>query len=97
MEGYEIFWVYIFYFVYLFFYVYVYVFGDGFVNVFYVVYVDGNSGFEEKYFDMFKVGGFKYYKELLVLFGLDVFDLKFWDKGLLMIFDMIDEFEVMEV
>lgn len=97
MLGYEIFWIYILYFIYLFFYVYVYVFGDGLVNVFYVVYEDGLFDFQQKYFVMLLVGGLQYYKELLVFFGLDVLDLVFWDKGLLMIEKLIDEFEVMEV
>lgn len=96
MDGYEIFWVYILYFVYLLFYVYVYVFGDGLVNVLYVVYEQQGDEFKDKYFDLLLVGGFKYYKELFELFGFDVSDLVFWNKGLVMIEGFIDEFEVME-
>jgi len=78
------------------FYVYAYAFGDGLVNALYAVYAEGNEGFEDKYFDMLKAGGSKHHKELLAPFGLDASDPAFWDKGLSMISDMIDELEAME-
>ncbi|MGR3838498.1 MAG: M3 family oligoendopeptidase [Cognatishimia sp.] len=96
MEGYETFWAYIPHFVHSPFYVYAYAFGDGLVNALYAVYAEGDAGFEEKYFDMLKAGGSKHHKELLAPFGLDASDPKFWDKGLSMISDMIDELEAME-
>ncbi|MDF3360167.1 M3 family oligoendopeptidase [Sulfitobacter sp. Ks41] len=96
MEGYETFWAYIPHFVHSPFYVYAYAFGDGLVNALYAVYAEGEEGFEEKYFDMLKAGGSKHHKELLVPFGLDASDPAFWDKGLSMISDMIDELEAME-
>ncbi len=96
MEGYETFWAYIPHFVHSPFYVYAYAFGDGLVNALYAVYADGHEGFEEKYFDMLKAGGSKHHKELLDPFGLDASDPAFWDKGLSMISDMIDELEAME-
>ena len=95
MEGYETFWAYIPHFVHSPFYVYAYAFGDGLVNALYAVYREGGEGFEEKYFDMLKAGGSKHHKELLAPFGLDASDPKFWDKGLSMISDMIDELEAM--
>lgn len=96
MEGYESFWAYIPHFVHSPFYVYAYAFGDGLVNALYSVYAEGAEGFEEKYFDMLKAGGSKHHKELLAPFGLDASDPKFWDKGLSMISEMIDELEAME-
>nr|WP_319947820.1 M3 family oligoendopeptidase [uncultured Shimia sp.] len=96
MDGYETFWAYIPHFVHSPFYVYAYAFGDGLVNALYAVYAEGDEGFEEKYFDMLKAGGSKHHKELLAPFGLDASDPKFWDKGLSMISDMIDELEAME-
>ncbi|CUJ92106.1 Oligoendopeptidase F, plasmid [Shimia thalassica] len=96
MEGYETFWAYIPHFVHSPFYVYAYAFGDGLVNALYAVYAEGDEGFEDKYFDMLKAGGSKHHKELLAPFGLDASDPKFWDKGLSMISDMIDELEAME-
>ena len=96
MEGYETFWCYVPHFVHSPFYVYAYAFGDGLVNALYSVYVEGGEGFEDKYFDMLKAGGSKHHKELLAPFGLDASDPKFWDKGLSMISEMIDELEAME-
>jgi len=96
MDGYETFWAYIPHFVHSPFYVYAYAFGDGLVNALYAVYAEGEEGFEEKYFDMLKAGGSKHHKELLAPFGLDASDPAFWDKGLSMISDMIDELEAME-
>jgi len=96
MEGYETFWAYIPHFVHSPFYVYAYAFGDGLVNALYAVYAEGGEGFEDKYFDMLKAGGSKHHKDLLAPFGLDASDPKFWDKGLSMISDMIDELEAME-
>ncbi|WP_299354195.1 M3 family oligoendopeptidase [uncultured Shimia sp.] len=96
MEGYETFWAYIPHFVHSPFYVYAYAFGDGLVNALYAVYAEGDEGFEDKYFDMLKAGGSKHHKELLAPFGLDASDPKFWDKGLSMISEMIDELEAME-
>ncbi|MEQ9695436.1 M3 family oligoendopeptidase [Shimia sp. SDUM112013] len=96
MEGYETFWAYIPHFVHSPFYVYAYAFGDGLVNALYAVYASGAEGFEDKYFDMLKAGGSKHHKELLAPFGLDASDPTFWDKGLSMISEMIDELEAME-
>ena len=96
MEGYETFWAYIPHFVHSPFYVYAYAFGDGLVNALYAVYQENPDGFQEKYFDMLKAGGSKHHKDLLAPFGLDASDPKFWDKGLSMISNMIDELEAME-
>ena len=95
MEGYETFWAYVPHFVHSPFYVYAYAFGDGLVNALYAVYEENADGFQEKYFDMLKAGGSKHHSELLAPFGLDASDPAFWDKGLSMISDMIDELEAM--
>jgi len=96
MEGYETFWAYIPHFVHSPFYVYAYAFGDGLVNALYAVYEENPDGFQEKYFEMLKAGGSKHHKDLLAPFGLDASDPAFWDKGLSIISDMIDELEAME-
>ena len=96
MDGYETFWAYIPHFVHSPFYVYAYAFGDGLVNALYAVYQDQPEGFQGKYFDMLRAGGSMHHSDLLAPFGLDAADPKFWDKGLSMISDMIDELEAME-
>ena len=96
MPGYETFWAYIPHFIHSPFYVYAYAFGDGLVNALYAVYQENPDGFQDKYFDMLRAGGSKHHSDLLAPFGLDASDPKFWDKGLSMISDMIDELEAME-
>ena len=96
MKGYETFWAYIPHFVHSPFYVYAYAFGDGLVNALYAVYTDNPNGFQEKYFTMLKAGGSMHHKDLLVPFGLDASDPKFWEKGLSMVSSLIDDLEAME-
>ena len=96
MPGYEAFWAYIPHFIHSPFYVYAYAFGDVLVNALYAVYQENPDGFQDKYFDMLRAGGSKHHSDLLAPFGLDASDPKFWDKGLSMISDMIDELEAME-
>ena len=96
MEGYEHFWAYIPHFVHSPFYVYAYAFGDGLVNALYAVYEENPEGFQDKYFDMLKAGGYMHHTALLAPFGLDATDPTFWDKGLSMISGFIDELEAME-
>ncbi|MEM8790228.1 MAG: M3 family oligoendopeptidase [Pseudomonadota bacterium] len=95
-DGYETFWAYIPHFIHSPFYVYAYAFGDGLVNALYAVYENGESGFQDKYFDMLAAGGTRHHKELLSPFGLDATDPAFWDHGLSLIERFIDELEAMD-
>jgi oligoendopeptidase F len=89
--GYENFWMYIPHFIHSPFYVYAYAFGDCLVNSLYAVYENAQEGFAERYLAMLAAGGTKHYSELLMPFGLDAKDPKFWDGGLSVIAGMIDE------
>jgi oligoendopeptidase F len=92
-EGYETFWTYVPHFIHSPFYVYAYAFGDCLVNSLYAVYQNAERGFQDKYFDMLRAGGTKHHSELLKPFGLDASDPKFWQKGLSVIGELIDELE----
>lgn len=92
-EGYETFWTYIPHFIHSPFYVYAYAFGDCLVNSLYAVYQNAERGFQQKYFDMLRAGGSKHHSELLEPFGLDASDPKFWQQGLAVISELIDELE----
>ena len=96
MDGYKYFWAYIPHFVHSPFYVYAYAFGDGIVNALYSVYERGNKDFEEHYMNLLRAGGSKKYQELLEPFGLDPTKPIFWQRGLRMISDLIDELESMK-
>jgi len=95
-DGYETFWTYIPHFIHSPFYVYAYAFGDCLVNSLYAVYQNAERGFQEKYFDMLRAGGTKHHSELLKPFGLDASDPAFWQIGLAVIGNLIDELEALD-
>lgn len=93
-EEYKYFWSYIPHFIHSPFYVYSYAFGDCLVNSLYGVYKQGDiKNFEEKYTKMLESGGTKHHKEMLEPFGLNAKDPKFWQAGLDVIIDYIDQLE----
>lgn len=95
-EEYRFFWSYIPHFIHSPFYVYAYAFGDCLVNSLYGVYKSGKvKNFETKYLAMLAGGGMKWHKEMLQPFGLSVADPKFWQAGLDVIIDYIDQLEAM--
>ncbi len=91
---YRYFWTYIPHFIHTPFYVYAYAFGDCLVNSLYAVYEKGKvKDFEKKYLAMLEAGGTLRHKELLAPFGLDASKPDFWQQGLNIISDFIDELE----
>lgn len=90
---YNTYWTYIPHFIHTPFYVYAYAFGDCLVNALYRVYQEGYANFQDHYLQMLQAGGTKNYKELLAPFGLDASDPRFWQKGLNVIHNFIDELE----
>jgi oligoendopeptidase F len=77
------------------FYVYAYAFGDCLVNSLYRLYQMEPEGFEEKYLELLKAGSTKRYDELVKTFGLDAKDPDFWQKGIDVLIELIDELEAM--
>jgi oligoendopeptidase F len=93
-DEYKFFWSYIPHFIHSPFYVYSYAFGDCLVNSLYGVYKQGNiKNFEAKYMEMLEFGGTKHHKEMLEPFGLNAKDPKFWQAGLDVIINYIDQLE----
>jgi oligoendopeptidase F len=93
-EEYRFFWSYIPHFIHSPFYVYAYAFGDCLVNSLYGVYQSKKvKNFEEKYLEMLSSGGINHHKEMLEPFGLSVSDPKFWQAGLDVIINYIDQLE----
>lgn len=89
-------WGYIAHFLHVPFYVYAYAFGDCLVNALYHVYQEGKvPDFAEKYLHMLSLGGSKHYSDLLIPFALNPKDPAFWQGGLDMIKDLIDELEAL--
>lgn len=90
-DEYKYFWSYIPHFIHSPFYVYAYAFGDCLVNSLYKKFQNEPNGFEEKYINMLKAGGTLRHKELLEPFGLDASKPQFWQGGINMIIDLIDQ------
>ena len=92
-ESYHYYWTYISHFIHAPFYVYAYAFGDCLVNALYGQYRLHPEGFQEKYITMLKAGGTLRHKELLAPFGLNAADPAFWQIGLDVIAEFIDQLE----
>lgn len=95
---YHVYWMYIPHFIHTPFYVYAYAFGDCLVNALYALYQkEAKAGrgmaFEQKYIEMLKAGGTKRHKELLAPFGINIAKPAFWQQGLDIISDYIDQLE----
>jgi oligoendopeptidase F len=93
-ENYHLFWCYIPHFIHSPFYVYAYAFGDCLVNSLYGIYQQKKvKNFEEKYLQMLAAGGTKHHKEMLEPFDLSVKNAQFWQFGLNVIINYINELE----
>lgn len=89
-------WMYITHFFHTPFYVYAYAFGDCLVNALYATYLAQPEGFEEKYLTLLRSGGRYAHKELLAPFGLDATNPSFWQRGLSVIENLMDQIDLIE-
>ena len=92
-DNYKFFWAYIPHFIHSPFYVYAYAFGDCLVNTLYSSYENGLDNFNSKYLILLKSGGAKHYREILKDFDLDPSKKDFWQSGMKIIKNLIDELE----
>lgn len=92
-KDYHYYWAYISHFIHSPFYVYSYAFGDCLVNSLYAAYKKQPKGFEQKYLKMLEAGGTLHHRELLAPFGLDATESDFWQQGLNIISNLINELE----
>lgn len=93
-DEYKFFWSYIPHFIHSPFYVYAYAFGDCLVNSLYGIYNSGKiKNFDQKYLEMLAAGGSKHHKEMLQPFNLSAHDPAFWQAGLDVIINYINELE----
>lgn len=90
-------WAQISHFFHVPFYVYAYSFADCTVNSLFSLYQSGKvDGFEDKYFKFLSETGTRKYDDLLSDFNLDATDNNFWNMGLKVISDYIDELEILD-
>ena len=93
-KDYSYFWAYIPHFIHSPFYVYAYAFGDCLVNSLYSKYESSQKGFNEKYLNLLKSGGSKNYQILLKSFDLNPKNKNFWQMGMDLIKNLIDDLEI---
>ena len=92
-ENYKYFWAYIPHFIHSPFYVYAYAFGDCLVNSLYKKYEDGEDDFKEKYYNLLEAGGSVHYQNHLTKFKLNPKRKDFWQLGMNLIKNLIDDLE----
>ncbi len=92
-DDYKYFWSYIPHFIHSPFYVYAYAFGDCLVNSLFNVYENNSSNFENKYITLLESGGSNSYDKLLKPFGLNPKRKDFWQKGISVIEQFINQLE----
>ena len=92
-ENYKYFWAYIPHFIHSPFYVYAYAFGDCLVNSLYKKYEDGYDHFKQKYYNLLQAGGSVHYQNHLNNFDLNPKRSDFWQLGMNLIKNLIDDLE----
>jgi len=92
-NDYAYFWSYIPHFIHSPFYVYAYAFGDCLVNTLYSRYESKFPKFNEKYIKLLESGGSLHYKDSLKKFDLNPSRKDFWELGIKIMKNFIDELE----
>lgn len=92
-ENYDIWWSYIPHFINTPFYVYAYSFGELLSLSLYAMYKKDGNAFVEKYLNILESGGSKNPQELFVALEIDFSKKEFWENGMRIVDDLVDEFE----
>jgi len=92
-ENYDLWWCYIPHFLHTPGYVYAYAFGELLVLALYEQYTEKPDGFADKYFELLRSGGSDWPENLVSKIGFDINSPVFWQKGLNVIENMIEEAE----
>jgi oligoendopeptidase F len=94
-DNYGIWWSYIPHFIQSPGYVYAYAFGELLVLALYARYQESPEGFPTAYRNLLAAGGSDWPEQLVRPLGVDLKDPKFWDKGLSMIEEFVQQAEQM--
>ena len=93
-KNYEIWWSYIPHFIHSPFYCYAYAYAQLLVLTLFALYKENYENFEEKYIKLLSLGGsIPPKKQFEELFGLNINDENFWQKGMNEVKNMIHEFK----
>jgi oligoendopeptidase F len=94
-DNYSVWWSYIPHFIHSPGYVYAYAFGELLVLALYARYQESATSFPSAYRDLLAAGGSNWPEELVRPLGVDLKDPTFWDKGLGMIEEFVEQAESM--
>jgi oligoendopeptidase F len=92
-DGYAWWWLYIGHFIHVPFYCYAYAFGELLVLALVQKYKQEGAAFVPRYLELLAAGGSDAPHRLLAKMGVDVNDPGFWELGLSLLGDMVDEAE----
>jgi oligoendopeptidase F len=92
-DNYDLWWCYIPHFLHTPGYVYAYAFGELLVLALYEQYTEKPDGFADKYIELLRSGGSDWPENLVAKIGFDINSPVFWQKGLNVIDNMIEEAE----
>lgn len=95
-ENYGLWWSYIPHFLHTPGYVYAYAFGELLVLALYQSYRESRDGFADRYLKMLEAGGSDWPHELMDDLGMDIRNPKFWQKGLKIFEEMVEEAETLK-
>ena len=94
-DDYAWWWLYIPHFVHSPFYCYAYAFGELLVLALLRRYDEEGADFVPRYLDLLRAGGSEAPPALLERVGLDITDATFWEGGLVLIEELLDEAEAL--
>ncbi|MCE5199950.1 MAG: M3 family oligoendopeptidase [Armatimonadota bacterium] len=92
-EGHQYWWMYVNHFIASPFYVYAYSFGELLVMALYSMYRQEGKSFVPKYLELLKAGGSCSPEDLLKRVGIDIKNPEFWQGGMKVMDQLIEEFE----
>lgn len=92
-DEYKYWWMYIPHFIHTPFYCYAYSFAQLLVLALYKKYKEDPKGFVPKFVEMLSLGGSKKPEEICAIMGLDIEKPEFWQIGLSVITDLVDQAE----
>jgi oligoendopeptidase F len=95
-KDYDVWWSYVGHFFHYSFYVYAYAFGELLVLALYAKYKQEGKPFVEKYLTLMRAGTSASPKELLEPLGIDFSKKEFWEGGIKLIKDMVEEAAVLK-
>ncbi|MBS3781229.1 MAG: M3 family oligoendopeptidase [Candidatus Thermoplasmatota archaeon] len=86
-------WSYVLHFVHYPFYCYAYAFGELLVLALYDIYQEKGEEFVPQYIELLKAGGSEDPKDLLKKIGIDISDPDFWERGIKVLEEKVEEME----